>query len=273
MPTGNNSSSLHSLSSNGSLPQPSLGGVEGCDQFQHTIIHVTPADDSTATHNPTPKVEVSRKRSAKITRASVLRRECTSLPSLLPYAHRHRLPSPLRRSLCVSNQRLRSCSAQPDVAPLHTKAHVQSKTPLLELSPSMSDDTISVASSSSSLSSLLNDTNQESFILAPRPPSRDGIAYEIIFSSPSVHCRFTPHPQFGPDYTYSFSRDVDLEGDDDDWNTDGEFEDSDLEEDEDIAPSTSQCNCKRGVFFTAAKPPLPPSAMERIRRYGQCKYI
>ena len=143
---------------------------------------------------------------------------------------------------------------------------------------------ISVSMSQSTSISSLKDINQEAFTVVTRPPSRHGLAYEIVFKGPTVHCSITPSPQFGPDYTYSFQRANEEEDNNiNEWDSDGEFEDSDGEfedsdesegeEDEEIdttTPTASQC--KYGVFFTAAKPPLPPSALERIRRYRDYSY-
>lgn len=137
-------------------------------------------------------------------------------------------------------------------------------------------------SPSSSASSL----GEENYTITTRPPSRHGIAYEIVFGTPSVQHCYTPHPQLNSDWTYSFARTtakstIAEEFDVDDWITDGEFEDShapeseeEAENDHDEKESEQKANvalpapqCKYGVFFTAAKPPLPPSALERIRRY------
>ena len=100
-----------------------------------------------------------------------------------------------------------------------------------------------------------------------RPPSKHGIAYEIVFRAPSIHCNFTPEPQFGPDSTHPFTKATAeaSEEEDDVWDTDGDIDDSEEEEEIDVVSSAPQC--KYGVFFTAAKPPLPPSALERIRRF------
>ena len=219
------------------------------------------------------------KRPAKITRASVLRRECTSLPSLEPYRHRHPLrPSHLRRATCVSSQRC--SSAQSSVLSLSTIADgVRCKSPELELphpSSSKCEDSVSVVSFTHLfLSSSTSSLNEESFTITTRPPSRHGIAYEIVFSAPSVRSCYTPEPQLGPDHTYSFPR-ATAKGK---LNTDVEFEDSDASESEEEAEQEHEeieqklnvalpaPKCKYGVFFTAAKPPLPPSALERIRKY------
>ena len=262
-------------SSESTSHQSSCGRVEG-QEFGHTIIHVIPVSHKEATNKFNSNFELRQKVtkcSAKITRAPALRRECTSLPSILP--NRHPVPSHLRRSLCVSNQRFRCSSAQSHVTSLPTKADVQHKSSLPKLTLSESEESISVSMPQSTSISSLKEINQEAFTVVTRPPSRHGLAYEIVFKGPTVHCSITPSPQFGPDYTYSFQR-ANEEEDDNDWDSDGEFEDSDEseggeeEETDPTAPPVPQC--KYGVFFTAAKPPLPPSALERIRRYRSYNY-
>lgn len=220
-----------------------------------------------------PKVS---KRSAKITRASALRRECTSLPSLEPY--RHRLHLHLRRAAgSVTGQSVLSQSTKlNDVKPVLEFPLSSSKHE--DLMPVVSFTHLSPSSSTSSL-------GEENYTITTRPPSRHGIAYEIVFNAPSVQRCYTPEPRLiSSDHTYTFPRATTRftaaeELDDDDWNTDGEFEDSDATESEEEAEDDQKESewkangalpapkCKYGVFFTAAKPPLPPSALERIRRY------
>ena len=242
-----------------------------------------------ATQSPKTGIEVSSRKSqsAKIIRAQALRPYCTSLPSLEPY-YRHRLQLHLRRAACLLASK-RCSLPQPSVLSQSTVKAGDTR-PVLELPlfPSMCEDATSVVSfthlsPSSSTSSL----GEENYTITTRPPSRHGVAYEIVFSAPSVQRCYTPQPQLNQsDCTYSFARTTAKsttaeEFDVDDWNTDGEFEDSDAPESEEeaendhdekeseqnanVAPPAPQC--KYGVFFTAVKPPLPPSALERIRRY------
>ena len=223
------------------------------------------------------------KRSAKITRASALTRECTSLPSLEPY--RHRLHLHLRRAAgSVSGQRC--SSAQPSEFSQSTKATNVKPVFELPLSPSKREDSMSIVSFTHlSPSSPTSSLSLENYTITTRPPSRHGIAYEIVFDVPSVQRCYTPELRLSSDHTYSFPRATTkfmaAEELNDDWNSDGEFEDSDESESEEKAVdekkesgSEQKANlslpvpeCKYGVFFTAAKPPLPPSALERIRRY------
>ena len=284
--TGNNASSLTDPLPSGGCPPLSHVGAE-VRASQPIIIYVTPMDDRNAIpkFGASTKVTIAHnviKRPVKISRASVLRQECTSLPNILP--HRHILSPSLRRSLSVANQRC--SSTQSHVAPWPMKAESdvlgQHKSPLLEHPSSRleSNDTSRSSSevnfTSLSQSSLTSSEDEavdcQSFAIVTRPPSRNSIAYEIVFKAPSVHCSLTPEPRFGPDHTYSFPRataEATEEDDDDNWDTDGEFMDSDEsdgeEEETNTTPPAPQC--KYGVFFTAAKPPLPPSALERIRRY------
>ena len=280
MPSSDVSSHVDPLPSK-SQRQSSCSEAEEHD-FQHTIIHVTPVDvrDTTNSLTTFTKVDAGRgvpKRPAKITRASVVRQECISLPSLLPY--RNPLSPSLRRSPSVSTQRCSGCSAQSHVVPLSVKVDVLNRNSLLELPPPKANESISISSSlvsftflsQSSSTSSLDEIDRQNFTVATRPPSRHGIAYELVFKTPSVRYSLTPEPQLGPDYTYSFPRATTEEDDDDNLESDDEFEDcsdsdeSEGEEETDTAPPAPKC--KYGVFFTAAKPPLPPSALKRIRRY------
>ena len=284
--------SLSSIGSANSSSTSSCSGFRDRPEFQHTIIHVSPADtrlttDATITALSAPNktgIEARssrRKQSAKIIRAQALQPNCTSLPSLEPY--RHRLQLHLRRAACLPTSHVRCSSAQPSVS---TKANNTRPVHELPLSPSKCKDSTSVVSfthlsPSFSASSL----GEENYTITTRPPSRHGIAYEIVFSAPSVQRCYTPQPRLN---SYSSARAtaasatmIAEESDVEDWITDGEFEDSDASESEEEAENdcdqkeseqkdnmaVPSPQCKYGVFFTAAKPPLPPSALERIRRY------
>ena len=112
---------------------------------------------------------------------------------------------------------------------------------------------------------------EENYSITTRPQSRHGIAYEIVFSAPSAQC---PQPwarvNSSTRATATESATIADEFDFDDWNSDVS-ESEELENVDDQKGSEQNVDmepqCKYGVFFTAAKPPLPPSALERIRRY------
>lgn len=269
--------------SENSNTHPCCRPTEGQREFQHTIIHVAPADARHTTDTTiatctqsTPKTgrEERKRRSAKIIRAQALRPKCTSLPSLEQY--RDRLQLHLRRTAYLPiSQRQRCSSAQPSVPSQSTKANSTKSaaaTSVLPLSPSKCEDsTIVVDFTHLSPSSSTPSVGEENYSITTRPPSRHGIAYEIVFSAPSAQ-RPQPRARVNSSTraTATESATTAEEFDFDDWNSDIS-ESEELEDVDDQKESEQKANvapqCKYGVFFTAAKPPLPPSALERIGRY------
>lgn len=257
-------------------------------EFQHTIIHVSPADArhttdttiATCTQSTSKTGGEERKRqSAKIIRAQALRPRCTSLPSLEAYRGRLSQLHLRRASHLPISQRQRCSSAQPRVPSESTKANsTRPAAATRELALSREDTTsvlvvdfTHLSPSSSTLS-----VGEENYSITTRPPSRHGIAYEIVFSAPSAQRCYTPQPRARVN-SYSSTRATATESattaeefDFDDWNSDVS-ESEELENVDDLKESEQKANvapqCKYGKFFTAAKPPLPPSALERIRRY------
>ena len=284
--------SLSSTGSGNSSTRSCSGHRKDQREFHHTIIHVSPADttlttDTTSaiTAQPAPKtgnIEARKRQSAKIIRAQALRSHCTSLPSLEPY--RHRLQLHLRRAAHLPANPQRCSSAQSSVLSQPTKPNnTRYAVRELPLSPSKCEDSASVVSfthlsPSSSTSSVV----EENYTITNRPPSRHGVAYDIVFRAPSVQRCYTPQPQLYSAYSFARATAKSTIADEFEfyWNTDDV--DSDASESEEEAENdrdqkegeqkaasvvVPSPQCKYGVFFTAAKPPLPPSALERIRRY------
>ncbi len=232
----------------------------------------------------TPKTGIDHKKSSrkrkypKIIRAQALQPKCTSLPSLEPY--RDSIHLPLRRATCFpTSQRCSSC-----VPSWSNSIRRATREPPLSHSKCQDATVVSNLSPSSSASSVA----QENYTITTRPPSSNGIAYEVVFNASSIRQYYTPQPQLFN--SYSSVKDSEKsattaeEFDFDDWNTNDElylFKDSDESKNEEEAENIDDQKeseqkasvalpapqCKYGVFFTAAKPPLPPSALERIRRY------